>query len=42
MLQITPQHRLLLDAEPIDFRGGIDSLKSVSQRHLLCDPFNMV
>lgn len=39
MLQVTPQHRLLLAVEPIDFRAGIDRLKAVCQQHLLCDPF---
>lgn len=28
MLQITPQHRLLLAVEPVDFRKGINGLKS--------------
>lgn len=40
MLQVTPQHRLLLAVEPIDFRSGIDGIKAVCQRYLLCDPFN--
>jgi transposase len=40
MLQVTPQHRLLLAVEPIDFRAGIDRLKSICQQHLLCDPFS--
>jgi transposase len=40
MLQVTPQHRLLLAVEPIDFRAGIDRLKSICQLHLLCDPFS--
>jgi len=40
MLQITPQHRLLLAVEPIDFRKGIDGLKALCQQKLLCDPFS--
>ncbi len=40
MLQITPQHRLLLAVQPIDFRRGIDGLKAICQRQLLCDPFS--
>jgi transposase len=40
MLQITPQHRLLLAVESIDFRAGIDRLKSVCHQHLQCDPFS--
>jgi transposase len=40
MLQITPQHRLLLAVEAIDFRAGIDRLKSVYHQHLSCYPFS--
>jgi transposase len=40
MLQVTPQHRLLLAVEPIDFRAGIDALKAVCQQRLMCDPFS--
>lgn len=40
MLQITPQHRLLLAVEPIDFRKGICGLKAQCQQKLLCDPFS--
>jgi transposase len=40
MLQITPQHRLLLAVEPIDFRKGICALKALCQQKLLCDPFS--
>lgn len=40
MLQITPQHRLLLAVEPVDFRAGIDGLKAICQQRLTCDPFN--
>jgi transposase len=40
MLQITPQHRLLLAVEPIDFRKGICGLKGLCQQKLSCDPFS--
>lgn len=40
MLQITPQHRLLLTVEPIDFRQGICGLKAQCQQKLLCDLFS--
>ena len=38
MIQITPQHRLLLAVEPIDFRKGIDSLCAVCKQKLIEDP----
>lgn len=40
MLQITPQHRLLLAIEPVDFRKGICGLKGLCLNHLNCDPFS--
>ena len=40
MLQITPQHRLLLCVPSIDFRKGIDSLAASCQQHLGSDPFS--
>jgi transposase len=40
MLQITPQHRLLLAIEPVDFRRGICGLKAYCQQKLSCDPFS--
>lgn len=40
MLQITPQHRLLLAIEPVDFRKGIDSLKALCRQKLFSDPFS--
>jgi transposase len=42
MLQITPQHRLLLAVDPVDFRKGICGLKAICQQKLLCDPFSGV
>ena len=40
MLAITPQHRLFLYFEPIDFRKGIDGLIGVCLRKCKQDPFN--
>lgn len=40
MLQVTPQHRLLLAVEPVDFRKGMDSLKALCRQRLSCNPFN--
>jgi len=40
MLQITPQHRLLLAVEPVDFRKGIDGLKAICRQKLCDNPFN--
>lgn len=42
MLKITPQHRLLLAVDPVDFRKGICGLKAICQQKLLCDPFSGV
>ena len=40
MIQITPQHRLLLAVEAIDFRKGIDSICAVCKQKLVEDPFS--
>ena len=40
MLQITPQHRLLLAVDPVDFRKQIDGIASICKLHLLDDPFS--
>ena len=40
MLQLTPQQKLLLAVEPIDFRAGIDSLAALCKRKLELDPFS--
>ncbi|HIG0326667.1 TPA: IS66 family insertion sequence element accessory protein TnpB [Legionella pneumophila] len=40
MLQLTPQHRLLLAVEPVDFRKGIDGLKAICRQKLNDNPFN--
>jgi len=39
MLQITPQMKILVAVEPVDFRKGIDSLASVCKMTLGQDPF---
>jgi len=39
MLQITPQMRILVAVEPVDFRKGIDGLSRVCRDVLRCDPF---
>jgi hypothetical protein len=38
VIQITPQMRLLLAVEPVDFRKGIDGLVQVCQQRLNTDP----
>ena len=40
MIQITPQMRLLLAVEPVDFRKGIDGLAGLCSRVLKADPFS--
>lgn len=40
MLQITPQHRLMIAVEPVDFRRGIDGLVSISRQVLNYEPFD--
>lgn len=40
MLQITPQHRLLLATVPIDFRRGLDGLAASCRLTLKIDPFS--
>lgn len=39
MLQITPQMKILVAVEPVDFRRGIDALARLCQEHLKHDPF---
>ena len=39
MLQITPQMKILVACEPVDFRRGIDGLARVCQDALRSDPF---
>ena len=38
MIQLTPQMRLLLAVEPVDFRKGIDGLVAVCRQKLTTDP----
>ena len=38
MIQLTPQMRLLLAVEPVDFRKGIDGLVQVCRQRLNLDP----
>ncbi len=40
MIQITPQMRILVAVEPVDFRRGIDGLARVCREALGADPFS--
>ena len=40
MLQITPQMRILVAVETVDFRKGIDSLAELCRAKLNADPFS--
>ena len=40
MIQITPQMRILVAVEAVDFRKGIDGLARVCQERLNGDPFS--
>lgn len=39
MIQVTPQMRILVAVEPVDFRKGIDGLAKVCREELRTDPF---
>jgi transposase len=39
VIQITPQMRILVAVEAVDFRAGIDGLARVCQQQLKADPF---
>ncbi len=39
MIQITPQMRILVAVEPVDFRKGIDGLSQLCRKVLCADPF---
>jgi transposase len=39
MIQVTPQMRILVAVEAIDFRKGIDGIVGVCRDALQCDPF---
>lgn len=40
MIQVTPQMRILVAVEPVDFRCGIDGLARVCEAVLTADPFS--
>lgn len=40
MLQITPQMRILVAVEAVDFRKGMDSLAELCRAKLNADPFS--
>ena len=40
MLQITPQMKILVAIEPVDFRNGIDGLAQLCKQTLQQDPFS--
>lgn len=40
MIQITPQMRILVCVEPVDFRSGIDRLCRICRQTLAADPFD--
>ena len=40
MIQITPQMKILIATQPIDFRSGIDGLCRICRRVMEADPFS--
>jgi transposase len=42
VIQITPQMRVLVATEPVDFRGGIDAMAALCRARLSADPFSGV
>lgn len=40
MIQLTPQMRILVAVEPVDFRAGIDGLCRLCRQVLSSDPFS--
>jgi transposase len=40
MIQITPQMRILIAIEPVDFRAGIDGIARMCRERLSSDPFS--
>ncbi len=40
MIQVTPQMRILVAIEPVDFRRGIDGLARLARQELESDPFS--
>jgi len=40
MIQLTPQMRILIAVDPVDFRRGIDGLGRLCREVLACDPMS--
>lgn len=40
MIQLTPQTRILVAVEPVDFRKGIDGLAQICRQRIASDPFS--
>ncbi|HYN13148.1 MAG TPA: IS66 family insertion sequence element accessory protein TnpB [Gemmatimonadaceae bacterium] len=40
MIPVTPQTRILMAVEPVDFRRGIDGLARLCKQELQADPFS--
>ena len=40
MIQVTPQMRIMVAVDPVDFRRGIDGLARVCKEHLKENPFS--
>lgn len=40
MIQVTPQMRIMVAVQPIDFRKGIDGIARLCRTHLNSDPFS--
>ncbi|WP_083803881.1 IS66 family insertion sequence element accessory protein TnpB [Desulfonatronospira thiodismutans] len=40
MIQLTPQMRILVAVEPVDFRKGIDGLTKICRQRIKSDPFS--
>lgn len=40
MIQVTPQMKVLVAVEPVDFRNGIDGLAALCRTRLQSDPFS--
>jgi transposase len=40
MIQLTPQHKIFICLEPIDFRKGIDGIASICKNQMDIDPFS--
>ena len=40
MIQLTPQMRILVAIDPVDFRKGIDGLAGICRQRIKSDPFS--